>query len=49
MPSAEPRVVVTATTPREPTPVGLEQTRQLLAERLRSVDAMRLAVFGRTR
>lgn len=33
----------------EPTPVSLEQTRQLLAERLRTVDAMRLAVFGRTR
>jgi tripartite-type tricarboxylate transporter receptor subunit TctC len=33
----------------EPAPVGLEQTRQLLTERLRTVDAMRLAVFGRTR
>jgi hypothetical protein len=33
----------------EPTPVSLEQTLQLLAERLRSVDAMRLAVFGRAR
>ena len=33
----------------EPTPVNLEQTRQLLTERLRTVDAMRLAVFGRTR
>jgi tripartite-type tricarboxylate transporter receptor subunit TctC len=33
----------------EPTPVSLEQTRQLISERLRTVDSIRLAVFGRAR
>lgn len=33
----------------EPTPFDLEQTRRLVAERLRTVDEMRLAVFGRGR
>jgi tripartite-type tricarboxylate transporter receptor subunit TctC len=33
----------------EPTPVNLEQTRQMLTDRLRTIDAMRLVVFGRTR
>jgi tripartite-type tricarboxylate transporter receptor subunit TctC len=33
----------------EPTPLGLDDVRRLVTERLRSVDAMRLAVFGRTR
>ncbi len=33
----------------EPTPVALEATRTMVAERLRTVDAMRVAVFGRTR
>lgn len=33
----------------EPTPLGLDATRQAVAERLRTVDAMRLAVFGRSR
>ena len=33
----------------EPTPLDLEQARQAVAERLRTVDAMRVAVFGRAR
>lgn len=33
----------------EPTPLDLEAVRQEVASRLRSVDAMRLAVFGRSR
>lgn len=31
------------------TPIGIEEVRQAVISRLRSVDAMRLAVFGRTR
>lgn len=33
----------------EPTPIGLDEVRQTVQARLRSVDAMRMAVFGRTR
>ncbi len=33
----------------EPTPLNLDDVRSLVTERLRSVDAMPLAVFGRTR
>ena len=33
----------------EPTPIDLDATRQAVTERLRTVDAMRLAVFGRSR
>lgn len=33
----------------ETTPLGLEQARELVRQRLRTVDAMRLAVFGRAR
>jgi hypothetical protein len=33
----------------EPTPFNLEETRQAVAERLRLVDAMRIAVLGRAR
>jgi tripartite-type tricarboxylate transporter receptor subunit TctC len=33
----------------EPTPLSLDQVRAMAADRLRTVDAMRLAVFGRTR
>lgn len=33
----------------EPTPLDLDATRQAVVERLRTVDAMRLAVFGRSR
>ena len=33
----------------EPTPLNLEETRQAVAERLRLVDSMRIAVLGRAR
>lgn len=33
----------------EPTPIGLDATATLVRQRLQQVDAMRLAVFGRTR
>lgn len=33
----------------EPTPLNLDDVPSLVTERLRSVDAMRLAMFGRTR
>jgi tripartite-type tricarboxylate transporter receptor subunit TctC len=33
----------------EPTPLNLEETRQAVADRLRLVDAMRIAVLGRAR
>ena len=33
----------------EPTPVDLEETGRMIHERLRTVDAMRMAVFGRAR
>ena len=33
----------------EPTPLNLEETRQAVVERLRVVDAMRVAVLGRAR
>lgn len=33
----------------EPTPLGLDATRQAVTDRLRTADAMRLAVFGRSR
>jgi tripartite-type tricarboxylate transporter receptor subunit TctC len=33
----------------EPTPIGLDATATLVRQRLQQIDAMRLAVFGRTR
>jgi hypothetical protein len=33
----------------EPTPIGLDATASLVRQRLRQIDAMRMAVFGRTR
>lgn len=33
----------------EPTPIGLDTTATLVRQRLQQIDAMRLAVFGRTR
>lgn len=33
----------------EPTPVGLAETHRMIHERLRTLDAMRMAVFGRAR
>jgi hypothetical protein len=33
----------------EPTPLSLDQVRSIAADRLRTIDAMRLAIFGRTR
>lgn len=33
----------------EPTPIGLDTTAMLVRQRLQQIDAMRLAVFGRTR